>query len=506
MEYKPVTAVWEITMGCNMRCKHCGSICENPQPDELTTEEALKLCEDLGKLGFRNITLSGGEPTTRKDWYIIAKGLRKNGIIPTMITNGWLMNEDIIDKAIEAQLGTVAISIDGLQETHDFIRRPGSFERDMKALELMNRKGLHSSVITTINKKNIDQLEEMKRVFIEKGVKSWQLQIGLPMGNLKKNSDMVLEPEAIDRIIDFAYENLSDNKIVICLADNIGYYNVKSMKVNRNFSKQETMWTGCAAGKYSIGILCNGDIVGCTSMRTKEYIEGNIRKTSIIDIWTNPDSFKWNRKIKKEDLEGFCSKCAYGDTCLGGCSNSRLCMENSIYKHNRYCSYHTFIRNKKEQINKIEDVNTLYNSALGLSEKRQFQVAGLLLERALQLDTKNLNVLNLYGYVNFMLKNYDDAKRANEEVLKLNNDNVYANKGLGLTLCKLGSIEDGLSHLRRAAELTDSSYMEPYHDFIIALIENNKINEAKEVLLKAKKVSEKFFNENKSLYDELKVS
>ena len=34
---KLTTAVWEITMGCNMRCKHCGSSCAEALPDELNT-------------------------------------------------------------------------------------------------------------------------------------------------------------------------------------------------------------------------------------------------------------------------------------------------------------------------------------------------------------------------------------------------------------------------------------------------------------------------------------
>lgn len=62
MEYLPVTAVWEITMGCNMRCDHCGSSCAEPLPDELTTEEALALCDDLKTVGLKWITLSGENP------------------------------------------------------------------------------------------------------------------------------------------------------------------------------------------------------------------------------------------------------------------------------------------------------------------------------------------------------------------------------------------------------------------------------------------------------------
>ena len=66
-QYQPVTAVWEVTMGCNMRCKHCGSSCAEALPDELTTEEALDVINQLSSIGLRWITLSGGEPLTHRN-------------------------------------------------------------------------------------------------------------------------------------------------------------------------------------------------------------------------------------------------------------------------------------------------------------------------------------------------------------------------------------------------------------------------------------------------------
>ena len=50
---KLTTAVWEITMGCNMRCKHCGSSCAEALPDELNTSEALEVCDQLKDLGLK---------------------------------------------------------------------------------------------------------------------------------------------------------------------------------------------------------------------------------------------------------------------------------------------------------------------------------------------------------------------------------------------------------------------------------------------------------------------
>ena len=81
---KPVTCVWEVTMGCNMRCGHCGSSCAEPLEDELTSEEALGLCEQLADLGLKWVTLSGGEPTTRKVNLPVLREL-KEGLIRNWI-------------------------------------------------------------------------------------------------------------------------------------------------------------------------------------------------------------------------------------------------------------------------------------------------------------------------------------------------------------------------------------------------------------------------------------
>ena len=118
-----------------MRCKHCGSSCENPLPDELTTEEALDLADQIADLGLTWITLSGGEPFIRKDWHLIAKRLSDKGVIPNIISNGWLVTDDIISKLKESKVGTIAISLDGLKKTHDYIRKPGSYDRTIKALQ-----------------------------------------------------------------------------------------------------------------------------------------------------------------------------------------------------------------------------------------------------------------------------------------------------------------------------------------------------------------------------------
>lgn len=503
--YSPVTGVWEITMGCNLRCKHCGSACENPLDDELTTQEALNLCDDIAELGFQWITLSGGEPTTRKDWDLIAKRLSDNGVIPNMITNGWLMNDDIAKRAKNAGVNTVALSLDGLKKTHDFIRKEGSYDRIMNAIDILIANGLNCSIITTINNINIKELDEMYDILSKKNIFGWQLQIGLPMGNMSKNSELVTQPKNIDEIIEFAYNAMNRSNIEIQLADCIGYFNKKEIEIRKKAREGNTYsWIGCSAGKYGLGILHNGDIVGCTSIRDKSFIEGNIRNTPLKALWNDPTKFSWNRNMTKDKLSGICKKCMFGNRCLGGCGNTKLTIGKSVYCENTYCSYNYTIKKAEAQFEKISDLDSLLIKARKFAENNSYQLAELLLSKMLSIDSNNEEALKLFGYVSFMLENYREAFEANEKLIKKYPLDPYVNKGYGLSIAKLGNIDKGILHLKKAIELSDRKYMEPFNDLAVILYENGRSKEALSVLEEGRAISEKFKNESEPFYQFLK--
>ena len=107
MTLSPDTVVWEITLACNMRCIHCGSSASplTKRKDELTTDEALDLIEQLRGIGTRRIVLSGGEPFMRKDWDVLAKKIADLGMVPCFISNGFLITEKTAEKIIKAAKG-----------------------------------------------------------------------------------------------------------------------------------------------------------------------------------------------------------------------------------------------------------------------------------------------------------------------------------------------------------------------------------------------------------------
>ena len=485
MDYVPLTCVWEITMGCNMRCNHCGSSCAEPLPDDLTTEEAFRVCDEMKALGMKWITLSGGEPLTRKDWPQIAGRLNQNGIIPNIITNGWLVDDRMVELAQQNGVRTISISLDGgRRETHDRIRKPGAFDKVVRAFQILRRRGHTSAANTTVTRENLDELDQIKAVLIENQVDLWQIQIGLPMGNLAKRPEAVVDPEVIDRLIDYSYQTQLEGKIKVFPADCLGYYTAKE-GVIRQYSigtQAPVVWQGCNAGKRSFGLLHNGDVLGCTSIRDRSFLEGNVRQRSLVEIWNDPASFKWSRELKRTDLKGDCAQCAYGDVCLGGCPNTRLTLNGSIHSENRHCSYHLALSRTRARLASYADPKQLLETAWSYVRSEEWQLAALTLERALELDPEGKEHLELYGFVSFTLGNYGRAKEANERLVQKNPRNAYALKGLGLTLHRLQDSDQGLQHLRQAVDLTTPENMDAYFDLFVVYRELGRHQEAEAVL------------------------
>jgi radical SAM protein with 4Fe4S-binding SPASM domain len=349
------------------------------------------------------------------------------------------------------------------------------------------------SAITTINSLNISQLEQLHEFLRQSGVWGWQLQIGLPMGTMQKNGELISTPADIDTVIDAAHKFMKKGGVDIQLADCIGYYNNKEIAVRKHSNKSDVYeWAGCGAGKYSFGILHNGQILGCTSIRDRKFIEGSIRDKTLKEIWNDKNSFLWNRQMTKDKLTGFCSECGFGSHCLGGCGNSRLVFGGDVHAENPYCSYHYALSEAKVTYQSISDTASLKNDYASCMKEQNFQVALVVMERLLELDPDNIGYLCDYGFLHFTLENYQKAVDVNKKILAMQPDYPYALKGLGLSLFKAGKKSKGISILKRACTFCDADFTDPLHDLIVILMENGNPTEAKGTYRDACKKFEKF--------------
>ena len=323
------SCVWEITLACCFSCKYCGSKAGRARNNELTTEECIDIARQLSDMGCRRVSLIGGEVFMRPDWYVIVKALTGRGILVSVITNGYLFSDGIIRRLKEANIESVAVSLDGPEAVHDAHRQNGSFRRAVNAIDVLTANGIPVSVITTLHSKNYTALDEMYDLLKEKKISAWQLQACSPMGNA---ADGRID-DAIDfaSVIGFVRKHLKDAPFSLGVADNIGYYTQGEGSIRGNPSGS-AVFRGCRAGLSSIGIDSIGNVRGCESMYDDRFIEGNLREKSLDEIWNDPDAFSYNRCFSAELLSGKCAKCEYGRICAGGCRSYNFFTHGKMYE------------------------------------------------------------------------------------------------------------------------------------------------------------------------------
>jgi len=330
--YFPKCFVWELTLKCNLKCLHCGSSAGITRPDELSTAEALLLCDDLKKIRVGSVALMGGEPFLRSDWFLIAEKLNSLNIPMSIISNGVLINDDIIDKLKIIKPGVVGISLDAASsEIHDKMRGvKGSFDKTKDAIFRLKSEGFDVSIITTITSLNIDELPKIRDLILNKGI-VWQIQISSSHG-ARFNNDMMINKEQfyeVGKFISDCKKNYSLEELPLGGADDMGYFSEFLC------SPGPKDWKGCSAGKWILGMHSNGNLKPCLSL-SDEFIVGNIRKRNLVDLWDDDEVFKFNRNFDKSFLKGNCKDCPHGETCQGGCSDIAFSLTDSPYD-NPFC-------------------------------------------------------------------------------------------------------------------------------------------------------------------------
>jgi MoaA/NifB/PqqE/SkfB family radical SAM enzyme len=202
-----VYVVWELTLRCDHACNHCGSRAGKARDDELSTEEALDVVQQLAAMGAFEVTLIGGEAYLRDDWAVIAAAIVRSGIRCSMTTGGRGLTTEHVAAAKTAGMQNISVSVDGLAPAHDTLPGiPGSFDSAIAAIRRVRAAGVVSSVNTQINHLSFPYLDDLLDLWIELGVTGWQMQLTVPMGRAADHPEWLMQPYELA----FVYPKLAE--------------------------------------------------------------------------------------------------------------------------------------------------------------------------------------------------------------------------------------------------------------------------------------------------------
>lgn len=305
---------WECTLRCNLHCLHCGSDCkqESLTPD-MPADDFLNVIDNQVSPHVNPnkvlIIFSGGEPLVRKDIEVVGRELYNRGYPWGMVTNGMLFTPERFDALRKAGLRSVAVSLDGNEADHNWMRGHSlSWRNAMRAISILAAQNkVIWDVVTCVNRRNIEYLPQLRDMLYEAGVRTWRLFTIFPAGRAKEHADLQLPDSDLRRVLDFILECRKDGRMHVSYACE-GFLGSYEGKVRDN------LYT-CSAGISVASILIDGSISGCTSIRGK-YYQGNIYHDNFWDVWENGFSSYRNRDWMRQS--GDCADCKMFRYCEGG--------------------------------------------------------------------------------------------------------------------------------------------------------------------------------------------
>lgn len=303
---------WESTLRCNLNCKHCGSDCkfvantpDMPMEDFLRViDESVTPHVDTHKV---LIIISGGEPLVRNDIEEVGRQLYRREYPWGMVTNGMALTQERFDRLRAAGLRSMAISLDGMEEDHNWMRgNANSFANAMRAIRILaSQTDVIWDVITCVNQRNIKYLPQLKDMLYDNGVRDWRLFGIFPMGRAKQYDELQLSNADFRRLMEYIMEFRKEGKVRTNYACE-GFLGEYEGKVRDQLYH-------CDAGVSVASILIDGSISACGSIRSKFY-QGNIYKDDFWDVWENRFESYRDRSWAKQ---GICADCKMWRYCEG---------------------------------------------------------------------------------------------------------------------------------------------------------------------------------------------
>ena len=302
---------WECTLRCNLHCRHCGSDCtqkseqvDMPMGDFLRVLDSIAAKTDPHKVF---VIISGGEPLMRDDLEACCAEIHAKGFPWGMVTNGLFLTRDRFVSLLKAGMGSVTISLDGLEDNHNWMRgNPHSFQRVDQALTMLAKvPQLMSDVVTCVTRRNYSQLPDIRQYLISKGVRRWRLFTVFPVGRAASDPMMQLTNEEFQGVFNFIREVRKEQQIHV-------EYGCEGFLGNYEGEVRDHLFT-CQAGVTIGSVLVDGSISACTSIRC-DYHQGNIYQDDFMDVWEHRFQPYRNREWMRM---GECHDCNLFRYCQG---------------------------------------------------------------------------------------------------------------------------------------------------------------------------------------------
>ncbi len=267
----PWIILMDPTSACNLKCKGCWAA-EYGHHSNLTLDEMRKIVTEAKALGTHFFMFTGGEPLVRKKDILTITNENKDCIF-LAFTNGTLVDDEFCEELKKSGNFALALSIEGTEETTDFRRGEGVYQKVVDAMALLKKHKCIFGTSVCYTSKNYDAVTSDKfyDMEIEAGAKFALYFHYMPIGS-DADTSLLLTPEQREHV----YRTIRKKRRA---------RNGKPIFV-MDFQNDGEFVGGCiAGGRNYFHINSEGDAEPCVFIH---YSDSNIREKSILECLRSP--------------------------------------------------------------------------------------------------------------------------------------------------------------------------------------------------------------------------
>ena len=252
---------WECTLRCNMHCRHCGSDCHvssvcGDMPFEDFRKVLLRIKEKYDSRRIM-VIMTGGEPLMRQDLEKCGRAIYDMEFPWGIVSNGSMLTPRRFEALLRAGIHSATISLDGFEADHEWMRGVhGSFRTAEQAVKMfVTEPSVKFDVVTCVNNRNYDTLDEFKEYLISLGLKSWRLFTVFPVGRAARDPQLQLDRERFRGLMDFISRTRKEGRIMPS-------YGCEGFLGEYEGRVRDNLYT-CQAGLSVASVLADGSISAC---------------------------------------------------------------------------------------------------------------------------------------------------------------------------------------------------------------------------------------------------
>ncbi|MDO5845960.1 MAG: radical SAM/SPASM domain protein, ACGX system [Methanocorpusculum sp.] len=310
---------WHITEACDQRCKHCYiySLGSHAKFKEMKMDEMESIianiqtfCRKAERLPYLYIT--GGDPLLHPQFWKLAELLKHADIPFALMGNPFHLTEDVCRRLHDYGCRKYQLSLDGLRETHDKIRQPGSFDATLAALPLLRNAGIDTAIMSTVSRWNYTEIPALVDVAVEHGADIFAFARYCPDAESK---DACCSPEEYRQMLAACWEKFQlykDSRTTFNLKDHLWtlFLYEHGLFHPAEYPDDDYVYDGCNCGNCHLTILSDGAVYACRRMKSEI---GNALTDDLYDLFTGEkmDAYRVYENFEK------CAKCELLRFCRG---------------------------------------------------------------------------------------------------------------------------------------------------------------------------------------------